>query len=203
MGKIRETTLILGEGPTEFYYFKSLCDVCRGVTIQPDYPKHTCIKDLKTKIEEGIASGYNHIYCVIDMDNKESGPELIQYNKLKEKYSKPISKPRKGINCDVIFFETQRCTELFFLYYYRYTSRSYSTQEALIKDLNKSVKYQKTIDFFMKCKGLHSYFEKNGGSLDNAVKNSMRSMEEMMRSGRTFTYSGIGHLINLLKGNQE
>lgn len=25
MGKQRETALILGEGPTEFYYFKSLC----------------------------------------------------------------------------------------------------------------------------------------------------------------------------------
>ena len=66
MGKIRETTLILGEGPTEFYYFKSLCDVCRGVTFSPDYPKHTCIKELKAEIEKGIASGFNHIYCVID-----------------------------------------------------------------------------------------------------------------------------------------
>lgn len=27
MGKLRPTALILGEGPTEFFYFKSLCDV--------------------------------------------------------------------------------------------------------------------------------------------------------------------------------
>ena len=27
MGKLRNTALILGEGPTEFYYFKSLCDL--------------------------------------------------------------------------------------------------------------------------------------------------------------------------------
>ena len=27
MGKLRQTALILGEGPTEFFYFKSLCDV--------------------------------------------------------------------------------------------------------------------------------------------------------------------------------
>ena len=37
MGKLRQTALILGEGPTEFFYFKSLCDVFRRLTIKPDY----------------------------------------------------------------------------------------------------------------------------------------------------------------------
>ena len=41
MGKQRNTTLILGEGPTEFFYFKSLCDELKGLTIKPDYPNHT------------------------------------------------------------------------------------------------------------------------------------------------------------------
>lgn len=40
MGKQRNTTLILGEGPTEFFYFKSLCDELKGLTIKPDYPNH-------------------------------------------------------------------------------------------------------------------------------------------------------------------
>jgi len=39
MGKLRQTALILGEGPTEFFYFKSLCDVFKRLTIKPDYPK--------------------------------------------------------------------------------------------------------------------------------------------------------------------
>lgn len=52
MGKLRNAALILGEGPTEFYYFKSLCDVFKGLTIKPDYPKHTNIKDLDAKIAE-------------------------------------------------------------------------------------------------------------------------------------------------------
>lgn len=41
MGKLKHTVLILGEGPTEFYYFNSLRDVIKGLTIKPDYPKHT------------------------------------------------------------------------------------------------------------------------------------------------------------------
>ena len=60
MGKLRQTALILGEGPTEFFYFKSLCDVFKRLTIKPDYPTHTNIKELDLKIADGIAMGYSH-----------------------------------------------------------------------------------------------------------------------------------------------
>ncbi|MBQ2883174.1 MAG: RloB domain-containing protein [Alphaproteobacteria bacterium] len=200
MGKLRQTALILGEGPTEFYYFKSLCDVYKNITIKPDYPKHTSIKELELKIEEGIAMGYSHIFCVIDMDTKDTEPERTLYAKLKAKYAKPINKPKKGIHCNIEFFETHRCTELFFLYYFRYTSRPYADQEALIKDLNRDVAYQKTTDFFIKSKGLHSYFERNGGSLEKAVGNTNRSVEEKMKSDRDYTYSELGRLMENLKG---
>jgi len=68
MGKLRETALILGEGPTEFYYFKSLCDVYKPLIIEPDYPKHTSLKELTRKIKEGVDRGFSHIFCIIDMD---------------------------------------------------------------------------------------------------------------------------------------
>lgn len=50
MGKLKHSILILGEGPTEFYYFNSLRDVVKGLTVKPDYPKHTSIKELEEKI---------------------------------------------------------------------------------------------------------------------------------------------------------
>lgn len=199
MGKLRQTTLILGEGLTEFFYFKSLCDVFKRLTIKPDYPKHTNIKELGAKIADGVAMGYSHIFCIIDMDTNDKEPERSQYQKLKAKYVKPIDKPKKGIFCEVKFFETHRCTELFFLYYFRYTSRSYGEQKTLLKDLNKSVEYQKTIEFFIKIKGLHGYFERNGGNLDKAVANANRSMDEKLKSGRNYTYSELGKLIKILK----
>ena len=57
MGKQRNTILVIGDGPTEFYYLKSLSDVYRGLAIKPDYPKHTNLKELGSKIEEGIRLG--------------------------------------------------------------------------------------------------------------------------------------------------
>lgn len=195
MGKLRQTALILGEGPTEFFYFKSLCDIFKSVTIKPDYPKHTSMKELEAKIADGVAMGYNHIFCIVDMDTRDVEPERSQYQKLKVKYAKPVAKPKKGIHCKVEFFETHRCTELFFLYYFRYTSRLYETQEPLLKDLNQCIAYQKTADFFIKTKGLHGYFERNGGSLEKAVANANRSMEEKQKSARDYTYSELGRLI--------
>lgn len=198
MGKLRQTALILGEGPTEFFYFKSLCDIFKSLTIKPDYPKHTSIKELEAKIADGVAMGYNHIFCIVDMDTKDVEPERSQYQKLKVKYAKPVAKPKKGIYCKVEFFETHRCTELFFLYYFRYTSRLYETQEPLLKDLNQCIAYQKTVDFFIKTKGLHGYFERNGGSLEKAVANANRSMEEKQKNARDYTYSELGRLISAL-----
>ena len=199
MGKLRQTTLVIGEGPTEFFYFKSLCDVFKRLTIKPDYPKHTNLKELEAKIAEGVGMGYSHIFCIIDMDTKDKEPERTQYIRLKAKYARPVNKPKKGIFCTVEFFETHRCTELFFLYYFRYTSRPYSAQEPLLEDLNKCVEYRKTIEFFTKSKGLHGYFERNGGNLSAAIANANRSMDETEVDGRDYTYSELGRLMKKLE----
>ena len=203
MAKQRNTILILGEGPTEFYYLKSLGDVYKGLTIKPDYPKHTALKELEEKIVEGIKLGYRYIFCVIDMDNKGKEPVRGQYAKLKRKYSGPISKPRLGIYSEVFFFETHLCTELFFKYYFSYTSRPYKDQPELLADLNQHCEYQKTEEFFKKCKGLHSYFEKHGGILTQAIANANRSIEEKKRDTRDYTYSELGQMFEQLENIEK
>lgn len=199
MGKQVHSVLVLGEGPTEFYYFNSLRDVIKGLTIKPDYPKHTSLKELEAKIEEGVSDGYDRIFCIIDMDTKDKMPERAQYARLKKKYAKPVSRPKKGLFCEVQFFETHCCTELFFLYYFRYTSHMYINQVELLRDLNKQCGYEKSIDFFKKSKGLHSYFEKKGGKLDAAILNANRSLEEKLLDGREYTYSELGRMLDELK----
>lgn len=51
MEKIRQTTLVLGEGITEFFFLNSLKDdysVLRSV--KPDYPRNTSLEDLEDEI---------------------------------------------------------------------------------------------------------------------------------------------------------
>jgi hypothetical protein len=203
MGKLKQPIVIIGEGPTEYYYFNSLKDRFRNIQIEPTMPKHTSILEIGRKIEECIANGYAKVFCVIDMDNKDKVSEMVQYQKLKAKYVKPISKPKRGIYCEVTFYETHLCTELFFLYYFCYTSKQFDSQSPLIKELNSYCFYEKHIDFFRRCKGLHSYFEKNKGSLDFAIDNAKRSCLERDENNRDYTYSQLGKLIEeLIKLNK-
>lgn len=53
---------------------------------------------------------------------------------------------------------------------------------------------------FIKTKGLHSYFERNGGSLEKATVNANQSVEEKQKSDRDYTYSELGRLMEELKG---
>ena len=203
MRKLRESAMIIGEGITEFYYFQSLRDVYKQMVFKPDCPKHTSIEELKIKIREAVEKGYTYVFCIIDMDNKDKEPERTRYKKLKEEFAKPINQPKKGIFCNVVFFETYLCTELFFRYYFGYTSRPYEKQDSLIEDLNKYVEYEKTIDFFRKSKGLHGYFERNGGNFKNAIANADKSMKEKENNNRDYTYTELGRLMKILDDLQK
>lgn len=72
-------------------------------------------------------------------------------------------------------------------------------RESLLKDLNQCVEYRKTIEFFIKTKGLHGYFERNGGSLEKGIANANRSMDEKLKSDRDYTYSELGRMMKELK----
>ena len=65
------------------------------------------------------------------------------------------------------------------------------------------MEYRKTIDFLIKSKGLHSYFERNGGSLNAATANANHSLEDKQMSGREYTFSELGQLMKMLEDSQN
>lgn len=193
MNKTRNTIIVLGEGPTETFYVSSLQDRFRGLQISPKIPKHSSLKELENKIAE-LQSDYEYILCLIDMDNKQREPEHSQYLNLRKKYAAPVVNKKKHSKCNVLFFETNRCTELFFLYYFQYTKKKYNTSADISVDLNAHCKYEKTQKFFKK-HPLHSYFESQGGCLATAVSNADRSIAQEKGN----TYSELGKFIECLE----
>ncbi len=67
-------------------------------------------------------------------------------------------------------------------------------KRSILQDLNRHCKYEKTKMFFLKSKGLHNYFEKNGGNLKDAIKNAERSIVARGNEERDYTYSEIGKM---------
>lgn len=200
MAHQRQTTIVIGEGPTEFYYLNSLKDDFRILQhIKPDSPKNTSLRELEHTIENSIQMGYNKIYCLIDMDTKKKDAKSrCAYIRLKKKYHGiHILKPKRGIDYEVRFFETDRCTELFFLYYFKYTTQEFSSSDDIGAMLDKKCKYEKTIKFF-RSHPLHQYFEKQGGSFRKAIENSNSSLRGKHKRERDYTYSEMGEMFELL-----
>lgn len=198
MGKQRNTTIIIGEGPTEFYYLNSLKDEFRILQhIKPDSPKNTSLRELQRSIESSIQMGYSQVFCLIDMDTKKKDAKsMAEYQRMKKKYHNAhIVKKRSGIDCQIRFYETERCTELFFIYYFKYTTQKFQTSEDVEVLLNKICGYDKTLKFF-RGHPLHQFFEKQGGNFVNAIANANRSLVDVRNGNRDYTYSEIGSMFN-------
>lgn len=198
MGKQRNTTIIIGEDPTEFYYLNSLKDEFRILQhIKPDSPKNTSLRELQRSIESSIQMGYSQVFCLIDMDTKKKDAKsMAEYQRLKKKYHNAhIVKKRSGIDCQIRFYETERCTELFFIYYFKYTTQKFQTSDDVEVLLNKICGYDKTLKFF-RGHPLHQFFEKQGGNFVNAIANANRSLVDMRNGNRDYTYSEIGSMFN-------
>ncbi|MBR4837673.1 MAG: RloB domain-containing protein [Bacteroidales bacterium] len=198
MKKIKDPIAVIGEGVTEYYYLNSLKDKFRQINIKPSYPKHSTGLDyLEQEIDKAIDAGYSLIICVIDMDNKKQGDEKDKYIKFKNRLQGVHYTKKPRTKYEIRFVENERCTEIFFLFYFAYTTRCFQNQPELLKALNKKCVYEKTEEFFKK-HSLHQYFEKEGGDFKKALSNAAKSMKEKEETGRDYTYSQMAELFDAL-----
>lgn len=195
---MKEAIAVIGEGITEYYYFNSVKDEYRQLNLKPSYPKHSSsLKDLEKEIVKAIDMEYSLIFCVVDMDNKKEGKERQAYENLKRRFQGTHNVKRTGYKYEIRFIETERCTELFFLFYFAYTSKCYGNQAELLNELNKHCPYDKSEKFF-RTHALHQYFQQNGGDFIQALRNAAKSMKEKEESSRDYTYSQMAELFEAL-----
>ncbi len=195
MATLKDAIKILGEGPTEFFYFNSLKDEFPQLqNIAPKVPKHSSIEELRKNIETAINEGYSKVFCVIDMDNKRDSVEKEKYRQLKQDYSQLISDSESGTNCEVLFYETDRCSEFFFILYFKYTTAEFATSDKVEEEMHKICGYEKKIEFFKK-HPLHPFFIKQNGSLKSAICNANKTCKTRVQDARDYSYSELGKMM--------
>ncbi|REC42973.1 RloB family protein [Chryseobacterium sp. 5_R23647] len=194
---MKKAVAVIGEGITEKYYIESLKGKA-PFDIKPNSLDRNAssINKLEEAIKKAIKDGYDEVYCLIDMDGKNSGVSKTKYLTIKAKYhDKIFSIKKSGISCKVIFIETERCTELWFLYHFlkSSTTKQYGNYKQLENDLKKfRPKYEKTNAYYKSLKGgLFNDLQENSGDLDTAVKNSKDSIVSKIRDNRDYTYSEV------------
>ena len=201
MKQLKETIAIIGEGITERYYIESIKD-CVQIKPKSIQSKNSSIKEIEIKIKECIADGFSKIICLIDMDTKANdgiGDHVSnrnQYIKLKNKYHNKYCNKTKD-DSFVLMIESFPCIEVFFLYYFQYTSASH-TNDGLKKLLKDKYGYLTSEKYLMR-NSLLEVFECQGGSLKNAIRNSTKSISSIDENNPHCVYTEIGKIFELLK----
>lgn len=177
----KKAVAVIGEGITEKYYIESLRGlVGRNFQILPQQLglKASSLVELEKAIMKAVDEGHDEVYCLIDMDSKEAGAGVQKYEKLKMKYhDRHFVKKRKGVDCYVRFIETRRCTELWFIYYFEYLTRHFSSYKEVENRLHKFVPdYEKTERYFRGAGNLHKRLLACGGNLKRALGNAEKSV---------------------------
>lgn len=202
MGKMREAIAVIGEGITEKYYIDSIRDC---VELKPTFfrPTNSGIKELENTINKCIGLGYSKVFCLIDMDNKtnDGNAEHItnnrKYLELRRKFHGKVRQCKgMGTAAFVEMLESYPCTEVFFLYYSKYTTGR-QTNEGLKSALKEMFGYSTKETYLMR-NPLHGKLSENG-SLSQAIENSKRSMHERCSENAHCTYTEIGKLFDELK----
>jgi len=204
---MKKAIAVIGEGITEKYYIESL----KGLSpfdIRPQElgKKASSLKKLEKNIQNSIKAGYDEVYCLIDMDGKREGVNKIDYDLLKKKYHGiNHGNIKQGIQCKVVFIETERCTELWFLYHFTQSAitKEFRSYHELEKVLHKyRPQYEKTEKYFKSVADLNKEFTKKRepkGSLQKAIDNSKVSIKSKERDNRDYSYSEIHLLFEALK----
>jgi hypothetical protein len=203
---MRKTVAIIGEGITEKYYIESL----KGMSPFTAFPmelgkKASSLPKLRKDIENAIHQGYDQIFCLIDMDGKQNGKSKADYDTLKRKFHrKKFGSEKKGLQSEVIFIETERCTELWFLFHFTKSAitREFTSYKALEDEFHRyRPSYEKTDKYFRSVGNLHQELTAKRvplGSLKQAINNAKSSVESKIRDERNYTYSEMHLLIEAL-----
>ena len=193
---VKKSIAIIGEGETEWWYFETLRVACRyKFKVAPDFPQHSDIPHMAKLAEDYVKRETDYVVCLVDMDRLLRVPaEMATYQKLKKKSSR-----------NVIWIETNPCTEFWFLLHFlpQLTSKHYETYEDVLPDLQHYMPdYEKTARYFKK-NNLYKYLTENG-DLGRAISyaEELTRLSEASPEDR-IAYSQMHLVFKLIKSMDE
>ena len=152
---VKKSIAIIGEGETEWWYFETLRIACRyKFKVAPDFPQHSDIPHMAKLAADYVKRETDYVVCLVDMDRLLRLPkEMATYQQLKKRSRR-----------NVIWIETNPCTEFWFLLHFlpQLSTKHYETYEDVLPDLQRYMPgYEKTARYFRK-NNLYKYLTEHG-----------------------------------------
>ena len=188
---VKKSIAIIGEGETEWWYFETLRIACRyKFKVAPDFPQHSDIPHIAKLAEDYVKRETDYVVCLVDMDRLLRLPkEMATYQQLK-----------KSSHRNVIWIETNPCTEFWFLLHFlpQLSTKHYETYEDVLPDLQRYMPgYEKTARYFRK-NNLYKYLTEHGD-----LQRALTYAEELSRLSEAtpedkIAYSQMHRVFNLI-----
>lgn len=190
--KVRRSIAIIGEGLTEYRYVDDMRTTERyRFSLVPGIPKHSDIDDIVRLAQDRVKAGYDSVLCLIDMDVLDGNHEKMEHYRMLKKD-----------NPEIIFVESNPCTEYWFLMHFmpRPSSKEYADYDAVAQALKRHIpNYEKTESFFNKT---HIYRElKEKGDMMRAIELS-RDLEAL-RAKEPEVYRSYSQMYKLFEVIEE
>ncbi len=188
---IKKSIVVIGEGETEWHYVESIRKAYNlRIKLAPGLPQHSDIKSMSRKAEQCVNNQYDYVICLVDMDHiLQDKKEIREYHKARKNSSK-----------NVVWLETNPCTEFWFLlhFYSSFSIKRYKSYRELLPTLQKYMpKYEKTKDYFRKV-NLFSYLTEHG-KLNKAMEYAkMIESKRQETNDEHISYSQLYELFEIL-----
>lgn len=77
--KLKKAIAIVGEGPTEWFYFEYIRKDRRYTfTLKPELPGHSDFSALFRKAKDLVNQSYDLVFCVLDLDTIAQNTQRLQ-----------------------------------------------------------------------------------------------------------------------------
>jgi hypothetical protein len=165
----RKTVAIVGEGSSEWFYFKSVKkNESYNLKVKPEKPKNSNYKYIFKKAENLIKDEYDIVFCLIELDVIQSNDKIYRaYQNQKNKIFKKIKK-------QIVILEQHPCFEIWFLLHFDKKSGEFHNCKEMIKELKNQNKtsifkdYDKSRSFFNN----HDIYRELLPYMQDAINNS-------------------------------
>ncbi|MFR9585147.1 MAG: RloB family protein, partial [Rikenellaceae bacterium] len=169
---------VVCEGATEVNYMQSIQGLLKA-KVTPAVSKDG-IDYLIAEVEKCVKTGYETIFVLVDKDKYLSNPK--EYTNFVARYGRDSNGDAYTEGCSkVVIIENHPCIEIWFYYYYDYTTGVYNSYDSIdpLKEKLRTVLpgYDKPDKINgNRVGGLHSYLTYKSGDLNIALENSKKSM---------------------------
>jgi hypothetical protein len=191
--KLKKAIAIVGEGPTEWFYFEYIRKDRRYTfTLKPELPGHSDFSALFRKAKDLVNQSYDLVFCVLDLDTIAQNTQRLQ----------TFKNECKRLPKRIIPITSYPCIEFWFLlHFHAYPkTRVFQTCDEVLRELHRFIPDYMKNQKFLESLTCFKAMEKDG-QYDRALSNGTNILHQVKMDTKPFqrSFSEVGEMLQYVE----